>query len=178
MWVTLFKTYPLTIFNNFRQNPSHRSHDCLSKLVGLGVSRTKVDSQRNPVYNLFHRIFVVGTKRFVSYTVNVILTRQTCGQRSSRAAESKLWALRNSFPEWICYIFPMSKCRGDWDLGLCTTSLAKREPLRNVKCRFFLGAKHVFFRNSPLRSSSLFASTEVVHRTRSCAPLHFDIRTI
>jgi len=37
----------------------------------------------------FIDFFVVETKRFVSSTVNVILTRQTCGQRSSRAAESK-----------------------------------------------------------------------------------------
>jgi len=37
----------------------------------------------------FIEIFVVETERFVSSSVNVILTRQTCGQRSSRAAESK-----------------------------------------------------------------------------------------
>ena len=37
----------------------------------------------------FIEIFVVYTKRFVGSFVNVILTRQTCGQRSSRAAESK-----------------------------------------------------------------------------------------
>jgi len=69
------------------------------------------------------------TKRFVGSFVNVILTRQTCGQRSSRAAESKRRALWNNFSERICYMFPISKCRGDRDLGLCTTSiLAKREP--------------------------------------------------
>ena len=33
--------------------------------------------------------FVVETKQFVGSTVNVSLTRQTSGQRSSRAAESK-----------------------------------------------------------------------------------------
>jgi len=33
----------------------------------------------------------------------------------------------------------MSKCRGDWDLGVCTTSaLAFKNPLRNGKIRFFL----------------------------------------
>jgi len=37
----------------------------------------------------FIDFFVVETKRFVGSTVNVILARQTCGQRSSRAAESK-----------------------------------------------------------------------------------------
>jgi len=65
-------------------------------------------------------IFVVETKRFVSSTLNVILMRQTCCQRSSRAAESKRPAPENCFSEWICYIFLMSKCRGYWDLGLCT----------------------------------------------------------
>jgi len=50
----------------------------------------------------------------------VILTRQTCGQRSSRAAESKRRALGNYFSEQICYMFFISKCRGDRDLGLCT----------------------------------------------------------
>ena len=64
--------------------------------------------------------FVVETKRFVDSFVNVILTRQTRGQRSNKSAESKRWALENYFPERICYMFLMSKCRGDWDLGWCT----------------------------------------------------------
>jgi len=37
----------------------------------------------------FIDLFVVETKRFVGSFVHVILTRQTCGQHSSRAAESK-----------------------------------------------------------------------------------------
>jgi len=72
------------------------------------------------------------TKRFFGSSVNVILTRQTCGQRSSRVAESKRRALGNYFSEQICYMFLMSKCRGVWDLGLCTTSgLAFGEPQRS-----------------------------------------------
>jgi len=55
--------------------------------VGLSISRTNADSQWNPVYNAFHRIFVVQTNRFVGTSLNVMLTRQTCGQRSSRATE-------------------------------------------------------------------------------------------
>jgi hypothetical protein len=39
----------------------------------------------------------VETKRFVGSFVHVILTRQTCGQSSSRAAESKRQALGNYF---------------------------------------------------------------------------------
>jgi len=71
----------------------------------------------------FIEIFVVKTKRFVGSFVHVILTWQACGQRSSRAAESKRRALENYFSEQICYMFLMSKCRGDQDLGLCTTSV-------------------------------------------------------
>jgi len=82
----------------------------------------------------FIEFFVVETKRFVGSTINVILTRQTCGQRSSRAAESKRRALGNYFFERICYMFLLSKCRWDWDLGLGTTLvLAFGEPQRNGK---------------------------------------------
>jgi len=41
----------------------------------------------------FIEFVVVEMKQFVSSNVNVILTRQTCGQRSSMAAGSKRWAL-------------------------------------------------------------------------------------
>jgi len=50
----------------------------------------------------FIKKIVVETKRFVSSTVNVILTRQTCSQRSNRAAESKRRALGNYFFKRIC----------------------------------------------------------------------------
>jgi len=61
----------------------------------------------------FIDFFVVQTKRFVGSFVNSILTGQTCGQRSSRAAESKSRGLGNYFSERICCMFLMSKCRGD-----------------------------------------------------------------
>jgi len=51
------------------------------------------------------QVFVVGTKRFVCSFANVILTWQICGQRSSRAVESKRRALGNYFSERICYMF-------------------------------------------------------------------------
>ena len=85
------------------------------------------------------------TKRFVGNFVNVILTRQTCGQRSSRAVESKRRAIGNNLSGRICYM-------GDRDLGLCTTSgLAFGEPQRNDKFLFFLRRNTFFFRKSPLR---------------------------
>ena len=61
----------------------------------------------------FIKKIVVETKRFVSSFVLAILTRQTCGQRSSKAAENKRRALANGFFERICNMFLMSKCRGD-----------------------------------------------------------------
>ena len=85
------------------------------------------------------------TKLFVGNFVHVILTRQICGQISSRTAESKRRALGNYFSERICYMFLISKCRGDRDLGLCTTSVpAFGEPQRNGKVRFFL-RQNTFF---------------------------------
>ena len=67
-------------------------------------------------------IFLETKQLFGNYS-NVILTRQTCGQRLSRAAESKRRALGNYFSERICCIFQISKCRVDRDLGLCITSV-------------------------------------------------------
>jgi len=127
----------------------------------------------------FIEIFVVETKRFVSSFVNVILSRQTCGQRSSRAAESKHRALGNYFLERICYMFLISKCRGDSDLGLCTTSgLAFEETQRSGD----FGEKYMFGRLKNrillLHIGSRNASTEVVQRLRSESPLHFDIRNM
>jgi len=94
----------------------------------------------------FIHFFVAKTNWFVGSFVNVILTRQTCGPCSSRAAQSNRRALDNYFPEWICYMFLVPNWRGDWNLGWCTFwVLAKRETLRNAKFRFFLRAKHVSF---------------------------------
>jgi len=52
---------------------------------------------------------VVETKQFVDSNVTIILTRQTCGQHSSRAAESKRQALEIHFSEQMCYMFLISK---------------------------------------------------------------------
>jgi len=96
--------------------------------VGLGIFSNErgfsVESSLQRISSIF---FVVETKRFVGSFVNVILTWQTCGQRSSRAAESKRRALQNYLSERICHMFLMSKCRKDQDLGLCKFwVLAKR----------------------------------------------------
>jgi len=114
--------------------------------AGMGISRTHAHSQWNPVYNALHRFFVVDTNGFVDSSVHVIFTRQTCGQRWSRAAESKRQALENCLSERICNMFSISKCTGDWDLGECTFwVLAKREPLRNAKLWYFSCGRNTFF---------------------------------
>ena len=87
--------------------------------VGLGISRTNADSQWIQFTTYFIEFFVVETTRYVGSFKHVILTRQTCGQRSSRAAESKRRALGNYFSEQICYMFLISKCPvGFWDLAM------------------------------------------------------------
>ena len=116
------------------------------------LERTRIFSGIQ-VTTYFIESFVVETKRFVSSFVNVILTRQTCSQRSSKAAESKRRALGKYFPERICYMFLISKCRGDPDLGLCTTSgPVFGELQRNDKFRFILRRKTFFSRKSPLQT--------------------------
>jgi len=92
---------------------------------------------RNPVYKVFHRIHCCGNETIVGINSNVILTQQTCGQRSGMAAVSKRRALAFYFSVRICYVFLMSQCRGESDLGLCMTSvLAKRMLLRSADFRF------------------------------------------
>ena len=110
------------------------------------------------------------TKRFVGSFVDVILTRQTCGQRSSRAAEGKRRALGNYFSERICYMCLISKCRGDWDLGLCTTSVLAFGKLRNGKIPFFLRRITFFFGS---RHSAAVLQTQV---QKLCTDL--DLRLI
>ena len=101
------------------------------------------------------------TKRFVGSSLNVILARHTCGQHSSRAAESKRRALGNCFSERICYMLLKSKCRGDWlhwDLGRCTFwVLTKREALRNSKFRIFFGGRNTCFFGSRHGTAVLFS---------------------
>jgi hypothetical protein len=80
---------------------------------------------------------VMETKQIVRSNSKVIFTRQTCGKLSGMAVGGNRRALAFYFSVQICYIFPMSKCRGETDLGLCMTSvLAKRMPLRSADLQF------------------------------------------
>ena len=74
-------------------------------------------------------------------------------------------------------MFGESKCRGESDLGLRTTSgLAKRMRLRSADLRQSLWPNTFFNGRSALRSRIFLASPEVVHRPRSQFPLYFDSR--
>ena len=79
----------------------------------------------------FIEFVVVETKRSASSNVNVILTRQICGQRSSTSAGSKRRVVAFDFGARICHMFLVSNCRGESNLGLCTISvLVNRTPPR------------------------------------------------
>jgi len=142
--------------------------------VGLGISRTNADSQWNPVYNAFHRIFCCGNqticRQFCKRDLDAATLRpaleQGCGKQTPGA--------KNYFSEWICYTFLMSKCsmRRDCVLGLCTF-LVLNSDFRKKTC--FARRQN---RNLALRSSSLLASTQKVHRPRCQCLLHFDIGNI
>jgi len=87
----------------------------------------------------FIEFVVVETKQIVNSNSNVILTQQTCGQRSGMAAGGKRRALAFYFSGRIFYMFLMSKYTGESDLGLCMTSvLAKRIPLCSADFRRIL----------------------------------------
>ena len=127
----------------------------------------------------FIEFIVVETKQFVGGNINVILTRQTCSQRSSMSAGSKRQGLAIYFCVRIYHMFLIWKSRRQLDLGLCITSvLANRMPPSICKFRQFLRPNMLLNRKSPPRSGFLFASTEVVHRPRSNSLVHFDMRNI
>ena len=155
------------------ENVSNRRY---LRWVWVFLERTRILSEIQ-FARYFIEFFVVETTRFVSSNVNMILTRHICGQRSSVSAGSKCRTLENYFYERICHIFVTSKCREDWDPGLCFFWVrAKRGALRHATFRSFLRAKHVFFWKSPLSSGSFFASTQKVHRPRSQSPPHLDVQ--
>ena len=120
---------------------------------------------------------------FLSALLSLVIIITGRSKQSVRALRDGVGVVReaigNQFGVRICYMFPISKCRGDWDLGLCTTSvLALGERMRDGK----IWEKNMFRRSKNRILSLCFcspsASTEVVHRTRSHFPLHFDIRSI
>ena len=127
----------------------------------------------------FIEFVFVETNKAVRSNSNVILTRQTCSQRSCRVAGSKRRALAFYFSMRIWYVFSTSICKGKLDLGLCVISLlAKRMWPHSTDFWFKNLFDRRIRRKSALRTRILFASTEVMHRPRSYFPLHYDVKNI
>jgi len=99
------------------------------------------DAVATAVLHKHHPIIRVGAGliRFV-YRSHLRLATEATRNRNAfspffvRVSQSKRRAIGIYLPERICYMFLISKYRGDQDLGLCTTSiLAFGEPERNGK---------------------------------------------
>ena len=77
---------------------------------------------------------------FLSALLSLVISMTRRSERSAGAlrngADVVREAMGNQFCVQICDMFRISKCRGDWDLGLCTTSvLALGERMRDGKIR-------------------------------------------
>jgi len=63
---------------------------------------------------------------FLSAFLSLVISKTVRSERSARAlcdsADVVREIIENPFCVRIYYMFVISKCRGDWDLGLCTTS--------------------------------------------------------
>ena len=124
-------------------------------------------------------LFRSETKRFVTMNLHVILSQQTCDQRSSMVVGSQRRASGNYFHIRVCYMFVIPKCRGELEPCLCTTSvLANRMTLRGGDFRLAKKFGRKICRNLPMLRGILFTSTEIMHRLRSNCPLHFDTTDI
>jgi len=130
-------------------------------------------------YSLTERGFSVesslqgnSSQRFVGSNVNVILTRQTCGQRLKMSAGSKRQALKEKFKQ-ICYIFLISGCRRDrgWYLGLCTSWV--RRPAVQCQIPIFPVAKHTFLFGSATQARRASIAHALIY-TRLRTPKETD----
>ena len=87
----------------------------------------------------------------------MILTRQTCSLRPSRAAGSKRQALENYFYERICHMFLMSRrlrSKAVHFLGTCSTCI-KRTAAQCQILIFFCGRNTFFFGSRHAQQFSL-----------------------
>jgi len=127
----------------------------------------------------FIKFVRVEMNKLVGSNPHVILTRQTCGERSSRVAGSKYRALAFYFSVRMWHMFLISKYREKSNLGLRMTSvLAQRMRLRSANFQQILRPSTFLNQKSALCGRILCASPEVMHRPRSDSPLHIDIKNI
>jgi len=112
---------------------------------GLCISRMRILSGIQ-FTTYFVKFVVVETKQFVSSSVNVILTQQTCGQSISRDAEGKRRARKSFFHANLLHVLNIKMLRTliSWSvhfLGICDKETA-------AQCQtpiLFVQAQQVFF---------------------------------
>jgi len=122
--------------------------------------------------------FLKDSNQLFGSNPNVILTAQTCGSAEVwlRKANTELPL---HFSVRFCYMFLTSKCRGEWEVGVCMTAgLAKTMPRHSGEFRRILRPNTFKNRQSALHIDIVFASHEHMHRPRSDSPLHFDTRNL
>jgi len=150
-WGSFFSSSGLGIFPNRTQN-----------LTGILLTRHFIKKK------------IVETNQLVGTHSNVISTWQTCSQRSSMVANR---APAFHFPMRIWCIFRMIKCRGEWDLGLCTLFRYLQKEgsctVANLDLKIFVAAKCVWNRHCVAAFS--LQVTGKINRHRSHSPLPFDI---
>jgi len=105
---------------------------------------------------------------FLSALLSLVISMTGRSERSARALRNGLDVVReaigNHFCVRICCMFSISKCRGDWDVGLCTASvLALGERMRDGKIR---GKKRVLTQE---KSDFAIALRFSMRKYRSCA---------
>ena len=159
-----------------QQNVNISSHDSNPRISSISFPKGS-DPPLRQGWGLFQRTciftgihftkhligFVLAeTNNFCGSISKVILARQNFGNRSSRVAGSKRWALAFNFPVRIWYVCLMLKCREEF--GLCMNSVfAKILPRRSADFRRILQPKTFLNWKSALHIFILFVRTKLMH---------------
>ena len=110
--------------------------------------------------------------------VNLSMLRRPARQRCD-GADGARDAYKFYYSVRISYEFLISDCRGDSDLGLCSSwHLAKKMPLRSGRICFQQANRRNSEPIRPLRSGIFFARCQDVHRRQACSALQIDIRNL
>jgi len=96
--------------------------NAVSMKEGLSFVERTCEFARIQFTKYFIEFVLMETNQLFSSDSNKILTRQTCGHRSSRVAGSKRRSLAFYYSVWIWYMFSKSEYRGKSDLVVCMTS--------------------------------------------------------
>ena len=100
---------------------SHKDHSFIR--VGAGLIQFVYGSHSRLAADLILHKILFPPFFSRARNINVILTRQTCGQCSSMSAGNKRRALASYICVRICHVFLISKCRGESDLATVCAQL-------------------------------------------------------